>query len=97
MQELAASLMDGGFFVVHGTDDREAVHPGRQSWQVLAYPNARESRGDRAKRPTYGGRGIRLWVPGFELAGTAYQKQQDHRPLRSYVEGIFRRERALRA
>ena len=60
---------------------RQPVHPPRQAGQVLADPDARDRRRDRAERPADLRRRVGLGVPGLELARPAHQHQQDHRPL----------------
>ena len=77
--------------VVHAADDRQPVHhPGRVR-QVLADPDARHARRDRAELAADLARGVRLHVPGVEVARPAVVEDQDARPDRRSMPPPWRR------
>ena len=49
LEELAAGLVDRGFLVMHRADDRQTVHPRRETRKMFGDPDARTARRDRTR------------------------------------------------
>src|SRR5262245_36283780 len=82
--------------VRHGPQHRDAVLQRRQPRHVLANAKARHARRDGTECAAHFRRGVRLWVPGVELALPAAGEHDQHR-LRAAEAGECRGRRGSTA